>query len=94
MAYFYDVDNKTIALYDENLEHVSDISLKDYDITNKSWNEMPDLTANERQRSMLFVENNYLYCFMGLSQNGILDSIERINLENMDAGWENIIISK
>ena len=65
-----------------------------YDIARKTWNEMPDLFAKERQRSMLYINNNYLYCFMGLSQNGILDSIERINLENMDAGWENIIISK
>ena len=40
---------------------------------------MPDLIANERQRSMLFIENNFLYCFMGLSQDGILDSVERIN---------------
>ena len=63
-----------------------------YDITNKIWKEMPDLTANERQRSMLFVDKNFLYCFMGLSQNGILDSVERINLENIDAGWENIIV--
>jgi hypothetical protein len=63
-----------------------------YDIVNKSWNEMPDLIANERQRSMLFIENNFLYCFMGLSQDGILDSVERINLENIDAGWENIIV--
>ena len=53
---------------------------------------MPDLTVNERQRSMLFVEKNFLYCFMGLTQNGILDSVERINLENIDAGWENIIV--
>ena len=60
----------------------------------KTWNEMSNLFAKERQRSMLYINNNYLYCFMGLSQNGILDSIERINLENIDAGWENIIISK
>ena len=60
----------------------------------KAWNEMPDLFTIERQRSMLYINNNYLYCFMGLSQNGILDSIERINLANLDAGGENIIISK
>ena len=41
---------------------------------------------------MLFVEKNFLYCFMGLSQTGILDSIERINIDNIDAGWETIII--
>ena len=63
-----------------------------YDITNKTWSEMPDLIAKERQRSMLFIENNFLYCFMGLSQEGILDTVERINLDNIDAGWENIIV--
>ena len=63
-----------------------------YDITKKTWNEMPDLIAKERQRSMLFVEKNFLYCFMGLSQTGILDSIERINIDNIDAGWETIIV--
>ena len=63
-----------------------------YDISSKNWSEMPDLIAKERQRTMLFVENNFLYCFMGLSQNGILDSVERINLDNIDAGWESIII--
>ena len=63
-----------------------------YDIANKTWNDMPDLIAKERQRSMLFIENNYLYCFMGLSQTGILDTVERINLEKKESGWENIIV--
>ena len=63
-----------------------------YDIANKAWNELPDLLAKERQRSMLFIENNYLYCFMGLTQNGILDTVERINLDNLEAGWENVNI--
>ena len=63
-----------------------------YDIENKKWNEMPNLIENERQRSMLFVEKNYLYCFMGLSQTGILDSVERIKLDNLEAGWESIIV--
>ena len=63
-----------------------------YDIKTKTWTEMPDLIVRERQRSMLFLENNFLYCFMGLSQTGILDSIERINIENIEAGWETIIV--
>ena len=63
-----------------------------YDIISKTWSEMPDLKAPERQRSMLFIENNFLYCFMGLSQNGILDTVERLNLDNIEAGWENIIV--
>ncbi len=36
LVYFYDIDNKLISLYDGKLEHVSDISLKDYDIPNDS----------------------------------------------------------
>ena len=63
-----------------------------YDIANKTWNDMPDLTAKERQRTMLFIENNYLYCFMGLSQTGILETVERINLEKIETGWESIIV--
>ena len=63
-----------------------------YDIATKTWTEMPDLIEKERQRSMLFIENNYLYCFMGLSQNGILDSVERIKLDKIEEGWETIII--
>ena len=63
-----------------------------YDIAKKAWSEMPDLIEKERQRSMLFVEKNFLYCFMGLSQKGILDSIERINLDNIEKGWETIIV--
>ena len=65
-----------------------------YDIYKKEWSEMPDLIEKERQRSMLFVKNNFLYCFMGLTQNGILDTVERINLNNIEAGWEIIIIQK
>ena len=63
-----------------------------YDITTKTWTEMPNLIEKERQRTMLFIENNYLYCFMGLSQNGILDSVERIKLDNFEGGWETIIV--
>ena len=63
-----------------------------YDIANKTWNDMPDLTSKERQRTMLFIENNYLYCFMGLSQTGILETVERINLEKIETGWESIIV--
>ena len=64
-----------------------------YDITNKTWTEIPNLNAKERQRSMLYIEKNFLYCFMGSSQNGILDSVERLNIENIDVGWESIILS-
>ena len=62
-----------------------------YDIKAKTWSELPDLLSPERQRSMLFIEKNFLYCFMGLSQNGMLDSVERLNLDNTKVGWERIL---
>ena len=61
-----------------------------YDIQAKTWSELPDLLSPERQRSMLFIEKSFLYCFMGLSQNGMLDSVERLNLDNTQKGWERI----
>ena len=63
-----------------------------YDINSKTWKEMPDLIEKERQRSMLFVEKNFLYCFMGINQNGFLTTVEKLNLDNMSAGWESVIV--
>ena len=63
-----------------------------YDINSKTWKEMPDLIEKERQRSMLFVEKNFLYCFMGMNQNGFLTTVEKLNLDNMSAGWESVIV--
>ena len=63
-----------------------------YDLSSNTWSEMPDLIEKERQRSMLYIDNNFLYCFMGKSQNAILSTVERINLDNINAGWESIIV--
>jgi len=63
-----------------------------YDIEKKIWSELPDLISKERQKSMLFIDKNNLYCFMGLSQVGILDTIEVLNLNNPNAGWVNLIV--
>ena len=63
-----------------------------YDLSSNSWSEMPDLIEKERQRSMLYIDNNFLYCFMGKSQSAILSTVERINLDNISAGWESIIV--
>ncbi len=35
-TYFYDIDNKSVVIYDDELEHVSNISLKEYDISKNS----------------------------------------------------------
>ena len=63
-----------------------------FDISSNTWSELPDLIEKERQRSMLFIEKNYLYCFMGRNQKELLNTVERINLDNVKAGWESIIV--
>jgi hypothetical protein len=63
-----------------------------FDISSNTWSELPDLIEKERQRSMLFVDKNYLYCFMGRNQKELLNNVERINLDNVKAGWESIIV--
>ena len=51
------------------------------------WKEMPALISKERQKPMLCTFDNYIYCFMGFTQDNILDSIERINIKKLD-NWE------
>lgn len=66
-----------------------------FDIKTLKWVEMYDLNLYERQRSMLVIYKNYLYCFMGYNQFKIFYSIERINKKNNISlnKWENISIS-
>ena len=45
--------------------------------------EFPDLNSEERQRPILVFYNHYLYIFMGYNKNNILDSIERIQINNL-----------
>jgi hypothetical protein len=43
---------------------------------------------------MLVIHKDYLYAFMGYTQFYILDSIERINITNLDKRkWEKVNIS-
>ena len=64
-----------------------------FDISSNTWSEIPDLIEKERQRPMLFIDGNFLYCFMGRTQKDFLTSVERINLDNISAGWESIIVN-
>ena len=63
-----------------------------FDLSNNTWNDIPDLIEKERQRPMLYIDNNFLYCFMGRTQNAFLSTVERLNLDNVNAGWESIIV--
>ena len=58
-----------------------------YDIKDLKWELMPNLNVTERQFPMLYINNNFLYAFCGLKNNITLNSIERINLNNLSSGW-------
>ena len=66
-----------------------------FNLRNLKWEKMFDLNCKERQRCMLVIYKEYLYAFMGYSQYEILDSVERININNniLVNRWENINIS-
>ena len=58
------------------------------------WESMPNLNCEERQRPMLVIHKDYLYAFMGYTQFGILDSIERINISRLGKSkWEKVSIA-
>jgi hypothetical protein len=58
------------------------------------WGGLPNLNSEERQRAMLIIYKDYLYAFMGYTQFGILDSVERINIAKLGTSqWEKVSIS-
>ena len=61
-----------------------------YDMKKLMWFNIADLTC-ERQRTMLFFYKDYLYACMGFNQYGILDNIERINIQKIENNSWNII---
>ena len=65
-----------------------------FNLNTLKWESMPDLNSNERQRPMLTIYKDYLYAFMGYSQFGILDSVERINITKLGTSeWEKVSVS-
>ena len=65
-----------------------------FNLRTLKWEEMPNLYSNERQRTILYIHDNYLYAFMGYSQFGILDSVERINIKDFGKNnWEVVTIT-
>jgi hypothetical protein len=59
-----------------------------YDLKTMKWTKLSNLSINERQNSILFVHNNYLYSFFGYSIGSYLDSVEKLKLSNQKAKWE------
>ena len=62
-----------------------------FNLKTLKWEEMPDLNSSERQRATLIFYGDYLYAFMGYTQFGILDSVERINIKKLGMSkWEKV----
>ena len=65
-----------------------------FNLKTLKWESMPNLNSEERQRAMLVIYKDYLYAFMGHTQFGILDSVERININQLGSSkWEKVSIS-
>ena len=65
-----------------------------FNLKTLKWEALPNLNSEERQRPMLVLYEEYLYVFMGFTQFGILDSIERININKLGTSkWEKVSIS-
>ena len=65
-----------------------------FNLRTLKWESLPDLNSPERQRTILAFYGNYLYAFMGYTQFGILDSVERININNLGKSkWEVVKIT-
>ena len=66
-----------------------------FNLKKLKWETMPILNAEERQRPILAIYNDYLYAFMGYTQYNILDTVERINVNKLLNGskWETVPIS-
>ena len=60
-----------------------------FNIRTAKWEAMPDLNSSERQRAILAIYDNYLYAFMGCTQYGILDTVERIYIKDLKK-WEKV----
>ncbi len=67
-----------------------------FNIKNLRWEKMFNLNCEERQRSILVIYKEYLYAFMGYTQSNILDTVERVNIDDSNLSvnkWENVSIS-
>lgn len=63
-------------------------SCEKYDLKTMKWIKLGHLSIEERQNTILFVQNNYLYSFFGYSIGSYLDSVEKLKLTNQKAKWE------
>jgi hypothetical protein len=64
-----------------------------FNLETKQWSNLPDL-KRETESPILFVYKNYLYAFFGInSEEKIMNTVERLNLNNTKGGWDNVLIN-
>ena len=78
--------------YDDKIYSIGGINnnkCEYYDIKEMKWEKLPNLIVSDRQNPLLYIYNNFLYVFGGVSkENSVLSTIERINLRNQKSKWE------
>jgi hypothetical protein len=65
-------------------------SCEKFDLVTMRWTKLNSLILEERQNSILYVHNNYLYCFFGYMIGSYLDTVEKLKLTNNKAKWETV----
>ena len=62
-----------------------------FNLNTKNWEILSDLTR-ETQSPILYIYKNYLYAFFGINSDGkIMNTIERLNLNNTKGNWDKVL---
>jgi hypothetical protein len=63
-------------------------AVEKYDFKTQKWIKLMSLPYEDIFRPILYVYNNYLYCFFGQKKDNYVDYIQRMNLKNNKSKWE------
>jgi hypothetical protein len=65
-----------------------------FNLITKNWEILSDLTR-ETESPILYIYKNYLYAFFGINSDGkIINTIERLNLNNTKGNWDRVLYNK
>ena len=84
------INNKLYIIGGESQNKKVSSECFSFDLSQKNWNSLPQLKKARKNFSLCFYNESILYVFMGEDDTNILDSIEFIdinNLNNKTIGW-------
>ena len=58
-----------------------------FDMNSKKWNSFPSLKRGRKNSSLCYYNDSFLYVFMGEDNKNVLDTIEYIDINNINKGW-------